>query len=103
MLLGSDNQNVLSWTSKGYAKQGAALVMNEETSKWVVKKNISVEGFYLRIGHNFSADWMSRSDAQTVTKWADRTGFTRVRFHSYWGEFIRYWRYERTTIWGGRS
>ena len=51
MLLGSDNQNVLSWTSKGYAKQGAALVMNEETSKWVVKKNISVEGFYLRIGH----------------------------------------------------
>ena len=99
MLLGTDNQNVLAWTSNGYAKQGAALVLNQETPKWIAKKNIAVEGFYLRSGRNFSADWMSRSDVQTVVEWAGRVGFTRIRFNPYWNEFIRSWRHGRISIW----
>ena len=53
LLLGTDNRNVLAWTRKGYAKKGAALVLNQETARWVERTGSHVEGVYVRSGHNF--------------------------------------------------
>ena len=46
---------------KGYAKRGAALILNQETPKWIANRNAQVEGVYVRSGHNFSPDWMART------------------------------------------
>ena len=88
LLLGTDNRNVLAWTKKGYAKKGAALVLNQETSKWIANRRASVEGVYVRSGHNFSADWLTRATYDQIEKWAAAHGFARVRLKPLWGRML---------------
>ena len=79
-------------------KRGESLILNHETAKWIAKKNITAEGFYLRSGRNFSADWVSRTEEQEFVDWANSDGLQRIRFPPYWGEFIHDWRCGKTTV-----
>ena len=72
LLTGADNTNVMAWTSKGYAKKGPSLTLNQETAKLIVKKKLIIEGFYLCSGRNFSADWLSRTDLDLILEWSHR-------------------------------
>ena len=88
LLLGTDNRNVLTWTAKGYAKKGAALRLTQETSKWIALRNLRVEGFYLRSGHNFSPDWMTRTSSSEVEEWAKKAGFSRIHLKPLWDDMM---------------
>ena len=57
-----------------------SLTLNQETAKWVLKQKLIIEGFYLRSGRNFSADWLSRADLDQILEWSHRMGFRRARF-----------------------
>ena len=82
LLLGTDNQNVLSWAKRGYSKKGAALVLIQETARWVAVRKCQVEGVYVRSGHNFSPDWMTRTPSIKVHAWAGKNGFARAHFQA---------------------
>ena len=86
LLMGTANRNVLAWTKKGYAKKGTALKLNQMSSFWIAEKKTQVEGVYIRSGHNFSADWMTRESEKRVLAWAEKNGFTRIRFRPMWGK-----------------
>ena len=92
LILGTDNRNVLAWTRKGYAKQGPALILNQETSRWIATRKCMVEGIYIRSGHNFSPDWMTRTDEHLVEEWAKKHGFTRLRLKPKWEEMMSTYR-----------
>ena len=47
--------------------------------------------FYLRSGHNFSADWISRTNIDTILEWGDSVGFRGIRFKAIWNDFISDW------------
>ena len=47
LLLGTDDRNVLGRTTKGYAKRGAALALNHETSRRVAIRGLRIGDFYL--------------------------------------------------------
>ena len=66
LLIGADNRNVLAWSSNGFAKKGLSVTLNQETATWIASRKLIVESFFLRSGHNFSADWMSRSDLDSI-------------------------------------
>ena len=89
LILGTDNRNVLAWTRKGYAKKGAALVLNQETSKRIARTGAQVEGVYIRSGRNFSPDWMTRTTYEEIERWANQYGFNRIRLKPIWGEMMR--------------
>ena len=72
--MGTDNTNVMAWTSKGYTKKGASLTINQETSKWIAKKKLIIERFYLRIVRNFGDDLLSRTDLDQIVEWSHRMG-----------------------------
>ena len=88
-IVGADNRNVLARTRKGYARKGAALVLNQETSKWIASRNSQVEMLYVRSGHNFSPDWMTRTTYGEIEKWAGNFGFPRVRLRPMWEEMMQ--------------
>ena len=88
LLLGPGNRNVLAWTKKGYAKKGAALILNQEPSRWIAKRRSRVDGVYVRSGRNFSPDWMTRAETSNVLEWAAKYGFARVRLRPRWGEMM---------------
>ena len=71
LLMGTDNQNVLAWANNGFEKLGIALTLNQETAKWASRRKIVVEGFYLRRGRNFSADWIIRTTIDAILEWGD--------------------------------
>ena len=50
LLLGTDDQNVSAWTNKGYAKKGAACILNQATAKWISIRKLSADVCYLRSG-----------------------------------------------------
>ena len=70
--MGTDSRNVLARAIKGYAKKGSARFLNQETAKWIDKKMFLVESFYIRGGHNFSADGMSRTYLGGIIEWPRR-------------------------------
>ena len=90
LILGTDNRNVLAWTRKGYAKKGAALVLNQETSKWIDKSNAQVEGVYIRSGHNFSPEWMTGTTYEEIEELAQRHRFMRARLQPIWDEMMKH-------------
>ena len=87
-MLGTDNQNVLAWSKRWYSKKGASLILTQETSREIAVKRYTVEPYYLRSGHNFSADWLSRTKIHEVTKWAEIHGFKLLCFQPYWDEWM---------------
>ena len=91
-LLGTDNRNALEWTRKGGAKKGAALAINQETSKWISDRGAQVEWVYVRRGHNFSPDWLARTTHGEIEKWAEEFGCRRVRLKPAWGEMTQDYR-----------
>ena len=99
LLLGTDNQNVLAWTHNGFAKLGIAITLNQETAKWLSRNKAIVEGFYLRSGHNFSADWMSRANLDAILDWAESAGFRRARFKARRNTFISKWKQNQSEGW----
>ena len=99
LLLGTDNQNVLAWAHNGFAKLGIALTLNQETAKWLSRNKVIVEGFYLRCGHNFSADWMSRANLDEILDCAESAGFRRMRFKARRGAFISNWKQNQSDGW----
>ena len=108
--MGTAATNVMEWASKRYARKGSSLTLNQATSKWVVNKKRIVEGFFLRSGRNFSADWLSRADLDQITEWAHRMGFYRARVRARWNEFIADWKQNQVdnwmppqSLWGGKS
>ena len=85
---GADNQKVSAWPKKGYPKKGSALVLNQDTPRVIAVKRYTAEPYYLRICHNFSADWVARAEIQEVMLRASRRGFKRLRFKPCWGEWV---------------
>ena len=88
LLMGTDNQNVSAWPKKGYSEKGASLVLTQETSRVIAVKQYTAEPYYLRSGHNFSADWTTRTGIKDIMLWAGQHGFKRLRFQPYWGEWM---------------
>ena len=99
-LLGTDNRNVLAWASHGFAKQGIALTLNQETATWIAKRHLVVESFYLRSGRNFSEDWMSRIDLGNVIRWGRANNFRRIRFQTGRNDFVADWKTNQREGWG---
>ena len=88
LLLGTDNRNVMAWTREGYAENGSALALNQETSKWISNHRSQVEGVYVRSGRNFSPDRMTRAEYDQIEAWAVIFEFTRVRRRPMWDEMM---------------
>ena len=86
LLLGADSRNVMVWTRKEYAKKGAALAPSHETSKWIANRWSKVEGGYVRSGHKFSPDWMTRTAHGQIGKWDAQFGFAGIRPRPLWGK-----------------
>ena len=80
-----------------FREKGAALKLNRMTSFWIAEKGTQVEGVYVRSGHNFSADWMTRELEDKVLRWASSHGFTRVRFRPIW-EQLEAIQYNKTLL-----
>ena len=99
LLSGTYNTNVLAWAPNGYAQKGESLILNQETPKWIAKKKLIAGCYYLRSGHNFSADWMSRSDLDQIIERPQRMGFCLSRFRARWNEFIAVWKQNRSDNW----
>ena len=99
LLLGTDNQNVLACANKGYAKRGVALILNQVNAKWIAKRRLVVGGFFLRIGHNFSADWISRASLEDILEWAHCSGFRRIRYQARWNDSIAEWKQTQIDFW----
>ena len=76
---GNRQPKCVSMDQEGICQKGAALNLNRETSKWIANRRAQVEGVYVRSGHNFSPDWMTRADYDQILSWAERYGFSRVR------------------------
>ena len=38
LLLGTDKRNAMAWTTNGYAKRWAALVLNQENARWIAMR-----------------------------------------------------------------
>ena len=72
--------------------------MNQETAKWVSRKRIAVEGFYLRCGHNFSADWAIRTITDAIMEWGDSVGFKRIRCKAIWDCLIEDWKQNQIDV-----
>ena len=82
LLLGTDDRNVLAWANRGYAQQGAASILNQETEKWIARRRMVFGRFYIRSGRNFSAYWISSASLGDIIKWPRQAGFGRIRFRA---------------------
>ena len=85
---------------KGICKKGVSLNLNQETSKWIAIKKLVAGSFYLRIGRNFSADWMRRANLDAILDWEQSVGLGRIRLKARWGEFISEWKKDQREGWG---
>ena len=57
-------------------KRGESLVLYQDMSKWIVKMQLIVGSFYIRSGHNFSADCIWWADMGRIIEWSQKMGFT---------------------------
>lgn len=99
LLMGTDNTNVMAWTSKGHAKKGGVAHLKSGNREVGGKEEYSGRRFYLRSGHNFSDDWLSRPDLDKIMEWGNRMGFFRARFRARWNEFVSDWIHNQVENW----
>ena len=57
LLLGADNQNVPDWASNGYAERGSSRVRNQETTRRIPGRKLTVGVSTLE----FRPDWTTRA------------------------------------------
>ena len=88
LLLDTDSRKESEWAKKGYAKKGDALIINQETSRWIASKRAQVDGVYARSGHNFSPDWMTRAEIEKISDRTSRFVFGGVRLRPSWGQMM---------------
>ena len=84
---------------KDMQRRGEWLTLNQETAKWIVKKELIIEGFYLCSGNNSIDGWRSRPDLYRIIERSRRMGFYRSRFRARWGEFIADWKQNQDDNW----
>ena len=96
---GPYNRNFSPCVAKWNAHKGASLTLNKETARWIAKRRLVLEGFYIRIGQNFAADWASRASPDQIIEWHQEAGFASIRYRARLNEFISERKQSQTEIW----
>ena len=91
LFVGTDNRNVFDWMSKGRARSRRARSMLSRLLFWSVAKGLGIFVFFIRRGHNASADLLTRSTVVGINEWMNEKNFAENKtFRAAWSDFAAY-------------
>ena len=85
----TDNTCSNMWIMTGKAKHGIALTLTRTFHKWLLSRKFRFCSFYIRSGHNISADFLSRASVSEIEIWAHENKMHRIHPLEAWLEFCR--------------
>ena len=94
IILRTDNYNVFDRHSNWKEKMGTSSRMLRALIDYLIKWQIEIIPRFVRRGHNFSRDHLSRTDEQGISDWALNMGMTTVSLPDSWFELVDSWKPE---------
>ena len=91
LIVRADNLNVFHWSQNWKAKSGTACRMLQALVDYMVTNRIEVIPRYVRSGHNFSGDHLSRTDEEGIQHWGTCNHMARVFLPDGWETFCEQW------------
>ena len=88
LIPGMDNMSALSWLNFGHSRHGPAARIQVGVFFWLAIHKIRISPFFLRSGHNFSSDFLTRTTETQIQEWADQHLMTRIRLGRRWENFV---------------
>ena len=87
LIICTDNLNVFEWLKSWKAKSGCANRMLQALIDFLIEKGIEIVPRYVRSGHNFPCDHLSRTDDKGIKEWSYRMNMTKRNLPHEWGDF----------------
>ena len=83
----TDNTCSNTWIMSGKARHGVALTLTRTFHKWLIRQHFRFFSFFIRSGHNVSADSLSRANSHEIDQWALDRQMNRIHPLNTWVQF----------------
>ena len=90
----TDNYNVFAWLTKWKAKIGTSSRLLRSLIDYLIEHGIEIIPRFVRSGHNFSCDHLSRTDEYGIGKWAKTMNMKPMGLPNAWYTLVDSWRPE---------
>ena len=91
IILCTDNYNVFAWLSKWKAKMGTSSRLLRALIDYLIEHNIEIIPRYVRSGHNFSRDHLSRTDDKGISDWDQVMNMHAAQLPPAWYSLVDAW------------
>ena len=88
LIPGVGNMSALSWLNFGHARHGPAARIQVGVFCWLAIRKIRISPFFLRSGHNFPSDFLTRTSEAQIQERGDQNLTTRIRLGRKWECFV---------------
>ena len=92
LIICTDNLNLFEWLKLWKAKTGCANRMLQALIDYLIEHGIEIVPRYVRSGHSFSCDFLSRADANGIKEWSVRMEMTQRQLPKQWKQFCNKWK-----------